>query len=221
MSLFDRLFKRTEPRPQAQVAARAGPKNNEPAVNVPVVPASHPAAEPVRVDQNELSVDAKSVSDIIRVEEIGDAEFYAGDLFRRRFRSDPPDYPKHYVAFYRQGRTRYLPVGYIHYSQFEDSYLCGGMVIDDRLYRRIPAPHRKLIKGAGGIAEIMLRETFARLSHAAAIWGYVGDKQAEEVDLRAGFRHTHHPYIMVVWNRDLAEAEKAARLERVIALGHF
>jgi hypothetical protein len=178
-------------------------------------------AAPARTEPDEPPIEAKSIADIVRVEETSDAEFYAGDLFRRRFGGDPPNYPKHYIAFYRHGRTRYLPVGYIHYTTFEDTYLCGGMVIDDRLYRRVPAAHRKLIKDAGGIAEIMLRETFARLSDAPAIWGYVGNKQAEEVDVRVGFRHTHHPHVMVVWNRDLSEAEKDARLERVIALGRF
>lgn len=169
----------------------------------------------------EAAVNATTIRDIVRVEETRDAEFYAGDLFRRRFRSDPPDFPRHYVAFYRHGRTSYLPLGYVHHSAFEDSYLCGGMVIDDRLYRRISAPHRRLIKEAGGIAQFMLTETFALLAHAPAIWGYVGDKQAREVDLRAGFQPTDHPYLMVVWNHDIPEEQKAARMARVLALGPF
>ena len=203
MSLLQRLFGRAAlPRPAL---------NGAPPLNTGARPA----------EQDEPPIDATSVRDILRVEEVSDAEFYAGDLFRRRFRGPPPDYPRHYVAFYRQGRTRYLPVGYIHYTRFEDTWLCGGMVIDDRLYRRIPATHRKLIKAGGGIAEMMLRDTFARLADAPAIWGYVGDKQAEEVDKRAGFVHTHHAHVMVVWNRELPEADKAARLERVIGLGPF
>jgi len=203
MSLLKRLFGTASPAPQAKQPAAPRP--------APAPPA----------DADEPPIEAKSIDDIVHVDEVGDAEFYAGDLFRRRFRSDPPGYPRHYVAFYREGRTRYRPAGYIHYSAFEDTFLCGGMVIDDRVYRRIPAAHRAIIKSAGGIAELMLRETFARLSAAPAIWGYVGDKQAEEVDVRAGFRHTHHPHVMVVWNRELPEAEKAARIERVIALGPF
>jgi hypothetical protein len=166
-------------------------------------------------------LEASSAADILRVDEVADAEFYAGDLFRRRFGHEPPSFPRHYVAFYRASRSSYWPVGYVHYTEFEDMMLCGGMVIDDRLYRRLPAAHRSLLKQAGGIAETMLRETFARLRSAPAIWGYVGDKQAEAVDLRAGFRHTHHPHVMVVWNHELPEAEKSARIERVIALGPF
>ncbi|HVE50310.1 MAG TPA: hypothetical protein VNG69_11915 [Casimicrobiaceae bacterium] len=208
MSLLQRLFGRTN----AAVTRDPAP------APAPASPAAPPRAPTTSDDP---PIDAKHIDDIIRVEEVSDAEFYAGDLFRRRFRGNPPDFPKHYVAFYRQGRTQYLPVGYIHYSAFEDTWLCGGMVIDDRLYRRIPDPHRKLIKDAGGIAEIMLRTTFARLADAPAIWGYVGDKQAEEVDVRAGFRHTHHEHVMVVWNRELPDDEKAARLARVIALGPF
>ena len=207
MSILQRLFSRA--------AESTSPQ--------PVSPTASPAdaSTKSRTEPDEAPIDATSIHDVVRVEEVGDSEFYAGELFRRRFRGNPPDYPKHYVAFYRQGRTTYRPVGYIHYSGFEDSWLCGGMVMDDRLYRRIPAPHRMLIKDAGGIAEIMLRDTFARLADAMAIWGYVGDKQAEEVDLRAGFRHTSHPHVMVVWNRELPEEEKAARIARVIALGPF
>jgi len=205
MSILQRLFGR----PPDSPAPAPSPSTSASPAKVP------------RADTDEPPVDATSVRDVLRVEEVGDAEFFAGDLFRRRFRADPPDFPRHYVAFYRNGRTRYLPVGYIHYTRFEDTWLCGGMVIDDRLYRRVAAPHRRLIKDAGGIAELMLRETFARLADAPAIWGYVGDKQAEEVDVRVGFRHTHHPHVMVVWNRELADDEKAARIERVIALGPF
>jgi hypothetical protein len=212
MSILKRLFGRSD----ATAATLAAASNS------PGTPALRAVATvQARTEPDEPAIEAKSLPDIVRVEETSDAEFYAGDLFRRRFRANPPDFPRHYVAFYRQGRTRYLPVGYIHYTAFEDTYLCGGMVIDDRRYRRIPAPHRKLIKTAGGIAEIMLRETFARLAAAPAIWGYVGDKQAEEVDVRVGFRRTRHPHVMVVWNRDLPEAERAARLDRVIALGPF
>lgn len=93
--------------------------------------------------------------------------------------------------------------------------------MDDRAYRRLPAAHRAAIKSAGGIAEIMLRETFARLRDAPAIWGYVGDKLAEVVDLRGGFVHTGVKHVMVVWNRDMDADEKASRLAKVVALGPF
>lgn len=211
MSLFQRLFNR--PRD-------AVPKTETPHGSLASA-TSAPVAAPVQASPLGPTIDARTLADIVRVEETSEAAFYAGDLFRRRFGGEPPDYPKHYVAFYRQASGAFLSIGYIHYTAFEDTYLCGGMVIDDRMYRKIPGQHRKLIRDAGGIAEIMLRETFARLAEAPAIWGYVGDKQAEEVDARVGFVHTGHPRIMVVWNRPLPDDEKAARLARVAALGPF
>jgi len=164
---------------------------------------------------------AMSADSILRVEEVTDAEFYIGDLFRRRFGADPPTYPRHFVGFYRPSLNIYHAVGYVHYSPFEDSFLCGGLVIDDRLYRKMPSEHRRHIKGAGGIAESMLRATFARLTDAPAIWGYVGNKQSDVVTQRAGFVHTDHRYVMVVWNRDMPEVERKERLDRVIAIGPF
>ena len=162
-----------------------------------------------------------SAQDILCVQEVADAEFFAGELFRRKFHAPPPDFPIHFVSFYRAAPSELRVIGYVHYSEFEDSYLCGGLVIDDRLYRRMPGAQREAIRSGGGIAEHLLKVTFARLGHAAAIWGYVGDTRAERVDLRAGFRRTEHPYIMVCWMRDLSEAEKRARMSRVVALGPF
>lgn len=196
MALFDRFRRRAAARPHALPPDREPRSGNE-------------------------AIDATSVRDIVRIEQTSDAEFFVGDLFRRRFRNDPPVDPLHFVAFYRRTRSDYLPVGYVHYVELEGSYLCGGLVIDDRCYRRMPEPHRKLIRDSGGIAELLLRESLAKLTHAPAIFGYVGDKQAKAVDLRAGFQRTEHPYVMVVWNRALPEAEKAAWLAKVIAVGPF
>jgi hypothetical protein len=180
-----------------------------------------PADAATRGASEPAVVPAQNIDDIIRIEEVADAEFFVGDLFRRRFHCNPPNYPRSFVAFYQPVRGRLEPVGFVHYLVHEDSYLCGGLVIDERRYRQMPADHRKAIKDAGGISETLLRVTFARLSDAPAIWGYVGDPLAEKVDLRAGFRHTGHPHIMVYWNKDLPNEEKERRLAKVVALGPF
>ena len=179
------------------------------------------STESSRATEPSTYIVASSIDDIIRVEEVSDAEFFIGDLFRRRFHGDPPNYPRHFVAFYQPVRSRLEAVGFVHYLAHEDSYLCGGLVIDERRYRQMPTEHRKIIKAAGGIAEKMLRVTFARLADAPAIWGYVGDALAEKVDLRAGFRHTTHQHIMVCWNKALSAEEKEQRLAKVAALGPF
>ena len=179
------------------------------------------AAESSRATEPPNYVIASSIDDIIRVEEVSDAEFFVGDLFRRRFHGDPPNYPRHFVAFYQPVRSRLEAVGFVHYLAHEDSYLCGGLVIDERRYRQMPSEHRKVIKAAGGVSEKLLRVTFARLADAPAIWGYVGDPRSEKVCLRAGFRHTAHRHVLVCWNKDLSTEEKESRLASVVALGPF
>ena len=162
-----------------------------------------------------------SPQDILCVKEVTDAEGLVGELFRRKFHSAPPDFPLHYVSFYRAAATDIQAIGYVHYSEFEDSYLCGGLAIDDRRYRRMSAPNRQAIRTRGGVAEHLLKITVARLSHAVAIWGYVGDVRSKRVANRVGFHRTEHPYVMVRWMKDLPDSEKAARLSRVVSLGPF
>ncbi len=191
-------------------------------------PAPDPRAEATRRGADSPQTDAPAAAsplvaahDLLCVQEVSVADFFVGELFQRKFHAPPPDFPLHYVCFYRAAASDIHVIGYVHYSQFEDSYLCGGLVIDDRLYRQMPAPHREAIRRDGGIAEHLLRESFARLAHAAAIWGYVGDTRAERVDTRVGFRRTEHPYVMVCWMRELSDADKRARMSRVVALGPF
>ncbi|MGE5089061.1 MAG: hypothetical protein ACM3QY_08025 [Candidatus Levyibacteriota bacterium] len=152
--------------------------------------------------------------------EIGDPEALAGDLFRRCFRHDPPRVPRNYVARVVQDGEQHT-IGYVHMHPLDDMFLCGGMCMDDRVFRRLPAARRAALKAAGGVAEQMLRHGFAELSHAQAIFGYVGDRRAERVDLRAGFVHTGVRYLIVHWPRPLPEAEKAARVQRVADIGPF
>ena len=161
------------------------------------------------------------IDELLQVNEVERAEPYVSDLFRRRFGADPPHFPKHFVGFYRPSRSGLFPVGYVHYTSFDDAWLCGGLVIDDRLYRQMPAAHRSVIREAGGIAEILFRVSLARLGDSAAIWGHVGDLRSERVVQRVGFRRTTDRYVMVRWNKDLTADEKAKRLWRVQAIGPF
>ena len=185
-------------------------------------PAAVPDACDLRAGSDGSAAPDVDSHSIVRVEEVKDARFFVNDLFRRLCNGDDaPDFPRHFVAFYTARPPDFVVLGYIHYTAFEDSWLGGGMVIDNRAYRRLPPHHRAAIKRAGGISEIMLRYTFDLLSDAPAIWGYVGDKRAATVDARAGAEHAGAHNVMVVWNRDLPEADKAARLARVVALGPF
>jgi hypothetical protein len=162
----------------------------------------------------------QSLAGWFSVTEIEDVETHAGALFRRAFRAEPPKTPRHYVARVDlDGRQR--TIGYVHHERVEDVYLCGGMCMDERTFRRLTAARRAALRDAGGVAEQMLRHTFAELAEAKAIFGYVGDKRAERVDLRAGFEHTGLPYLIVHWPRRLPRRERQALIERVARIGPF
>ena len=149
------------------------------------------------------------------VREIPSAEI-AADLFRRKFAQDIPDFPKHFVAMAGD-----LCAGYVHYTPWQGDYLCGGLCIDDRVYRALGSEARAWIRERGGIAEIMMRGAHESLRDAAAIWGYIGDKQAEAVDRRVGFVPVAEPYLFAIWQKPLSDEAKAARIAEAVKLGPF
>jgi hypothetical protein len=152
--------------------------------------------------------------------EVEDAEAHAGELFRYCFGSPPPDFPRHFIARYHSGQ-REGTLGYVHFTTFDNTYLGGGMCMDDRLYRRLPKEQRAALKAAGGIAEQLLRHCLAELAPAQAIFGFVGDSRAERVDLRVGFQHTGIPHLIVHWPRPLPAADMQELIRKAAAVGPF
>ena len=162
-----------------------------------------------------------SIDNLIRVEQVAESEFYVGDLFRRSFGGDPPDYPRHFVAFYKAARNAYVAIGYIHFTIIDDLCLCGGMVADGHAVRRMPAMHQTMVRNGGGIAAKLFRDTFDRFATMPAIWAHVGDITVRDIFKDAGFAPTEDPYVMAKWNSTFAATEQAAYVARVRALGPF
>ncbi len=152
---------------------------------------------------------------VVEVREVSDAAI-AADLFRRKFGQEIPKFPKHFVAMIGDQCA-----GYVHYTPWQGDYLGGGLCIDDRIYRSLDSTARAWIRDRGGIAEIMMRGAHEYLSDAGAIWGYVGDKQAEAVDRRLGFTQVAEPCLFVFWQRALSEEQKQHRIAEAIKVGPF
>lgn len=168
--------------------------------------------------------EACAVETCFFIVEVDEAEPFVGDLFRRRFNTSYfPEEPRHFVALATMPDKTKLTLGYVHYAMWRGCALCGGLVIDERHFRRLPTPLRRELHDRGGIAELLLRETFKRLPpDIAAIWGYVGDRQSEKVCLRVGFKRTQSKYLMVIWkNPDLSENEKEKWIKRATEIGPF
>jgi len=183
------------------------------------------AVDPVEAGCVENSSgEESSPAESLLVTEVSDAEPIVGDLFRRRFFTDSfPDTPCHYIAFIRYQDGTLRPVGYVHYTLKEQVALCGGLVIDNRQFRRLPRQFRLALHESGGIAEALLRESFWRLpENITTIWGHVGDLQSEKVCLRVGFERTREKYLLVVWRRDnLPDDERERLIDHVAAMTPF
>lgn len=174
------------------------------------------SAEALAVEQARAAMrDRPSLDETIRVLEIDDPAV-AAHLFRRKFGQEIPQFPRHFVAM--AGKEC---AGYVHYSAWQGDYLCGGLCIDDRVYRSLSPLQRAWLRERGGIAEMMMRHAHAALSDGAAIWGYIGDKQAEAVDRRVGFEKVAEPYLFVIWVKPISEDGKKRRIAAAEKLGAF
>lgn len=161
------------------------------------------------------------IGQILRVIETAEAEQYVGELFRRKFNGDPPNYPRHFVALYSSDNISWQAVGYVNFWQRESAFMGGGLVIEDRAYRAMPKSHRALIKAMGGIAEIVLGAGLKMLPENDVVWGYVSDTQAKRVDMRVGFEHTHLDKIIAYWNKPFRDEEKHRLTEEIATAGPF
>jgi hypothetical protein len=164
---------------------------------------------------------ADPIDQLVRVDEVAEAEFYAGDLFRRQFGGDPPDYPKHYVAWYRAGRNAYVVLGFLHCMVDGDLCLCGGLVEDERAIGRLPAPHQHALRASGGVAARLFDGAFARLASMPAFWAYVGDPGLRAIFRAARFEALDVAHLMVRWNTPLTQPAKDELIRRVAARGAF
>lgn len=156
------------------------------------------------------------------ITEIDDGEFFAGDLFRRKFSSPPPPVGHHIVAMFKDNNNAMRVAGYAHFRSFEDVVLVGGVCTDGRVMRQMPEEKSCLIAAAGGIYFNILRHAFDRFAKECdAYFGYCGDARAEVVNLDAGFRKTGHQHLLVNFHKQLDEATREALIAKVARMGPF
>lgn len=158
----------------------------------------------------------------LRTEELDDARAAAGELFRRSFGHDIPDYPRHFVLFHSPpGAPQRHAVAYVHQMAYREVYLTGGMCVDERVYRRFPRWLFSQVREEGGLATIVTRDSMGMLGESPAAFGHVGEPRARAADLRTGFVDTGLPHLMVYWRKELPEAEKRRLIALAEAHGPF
>ena len=158
----------------------------------------------------------------IRLSEVDDGEFFAGDLFRRKFGEPPPPHGHHLVALHRDPAGLLRTLAYVHFFEFGDIILVGGGCTDGNAIRALPEPTRERIRRADGLLLHLLRYGFSRYAERCeAYFGHCGDARAEAVDLKAGFIHSGHPQLLVHWHKPLHPVIQRALLAKAVAVGAF
>jgi hypothetical protein len=145
----------------------------------------------------------------------------ASALFARVFRSPPPDFPRHFILEWREGTIR-TTMGYVHYTAFEPGvFLCGGLCIDTRIYRRLPPRTRARIAAKGSLSRWLLERSIGALGTGTrAVFAFTGDERSRRDILAIGFVPARTRFLFVQWRRE-GESTRLELVKRVTALGPF
>ena len=158
----------------------------------------------------------------IVVTEVERGERFARPIFARKLGGTPPDFGHHLLAFHARGDGSYLPVAYLHLWTQGTIGLVGGGCTDGHVIRAMDEEERDRIAQAGGLLYQMLGFCFARFEAGLeAYFGHCGDARAKAVDLRAGFRETRIPHLLIRPNRELTPERYEALLAQAHAIGRF
>ena len=158
----------------------------------------------------------------IEIRDVVDGAQRARELFRHRYRQDPPEPPHHVIAFHRSPAGVETPVCYVHFAPFGAVLLGGGACVDDREMRRMDVSTRMQLRHRGGLYRMTLDWALRYFApEYSAIFGYCGDKLAERIDLAAGFERTAHTHLLVRWTREIGAEQRAQLIAQAHAVGPF
>jgi hypothetical protein len=158
----------------------------------------------------------------VLIAEVERGDRFVRPLFARKLGGTPPEFGHHLVAFHARGDGGYAVAAYLHlWKQGTLGYVGGGCT-DGDVIRSMSPQERAQVADAGGLLLQMLGFCFAKFEpELEAFFGHCGDDRAKEVDLRAGFRETRVPYLLVRPNRVLTPERAEELLLQAQAVGAF
>jgi len=159
--------------------------------------------------------------DCFRVCEVSDGHFFASEIFKVKLDGELPDYGRHVVALYKHG-LQLVPLGYLNILRHDSVALVGGGCVYGKAFAHVQTEHSEAIRANGGVLYCMLKYVFTMMADDyQAFFGYCGDKRAEEVDLKAGFKPTKYPYLLANFHTHMVNQDKDKLIEKIYALGGF
>lgn len=157
---------------------------------------------------------------IVGVARVADPQAAAA-LFRRKFGHPLPDFPAHYIATYR-GIDTAEAIGYVHMTTLDEVRLCGGLCVDEGVYRRMSPAQLANVRSVGGIARMMVAIATADRGAALASFGYMGNRQSQMIAEEVGYECALAPHIFAYWHVvSMARETRSTLLEKVRCLGAF
>jgi hypothetical protein len=152
-----------------------------------------------------------------------DSPAIAAQLFRRKFRgAEPPNRGRHFACFAAIDAGSVGVLTYIHFQPVGDTCLGGGACTDDALLRSVPAATRSALRSAGGPYFALLSYALDRMSSDfLAFFGHTSDERATQIDVRAGFRQTSVPHLLIRPAVPLDETLERALIAKVATFGEF
>lgn len=137
-------------------------------------------------------------------------------LFRKSFAGEPPSYPRHFAAFYRN-----LVAGYVHFTAWQPGiYLIGGLCVEAALYRRMTAAERRALAGEGSLSRSLSKRSIAALGPKRAVFAFTGDVRSRRDSRALGFEPTNTTHLYVQWHDEPA-GSRADVVRAVSGLGPF
>lgn len=156
------------------------------------------------------------------VAEVERGDRFVRPLFERKFGSPPPEFGHHLVAFHARPDRTFAPAAYLHLWTQGRIGLVGGGCTDGGVIRAMSEAQRVAIDASGGLLLQMLGFCFSKFEAGLdAYFGHCGNDRAKEVDLRAGFKETRVPFLLVRPNRPLDAPYAEELLRQAQAIGRF
>ena len=156
----------------------------------------------------------------VMLEELGAPDVSTVALFRRRFGSIPPDFPRHFVARRADGADA-RACAYVHFTAVDPGmYLCGGLCVDTAVYRELSADQRSVLATHGSLSRWLLSASIAALGKKGSVFAYTGDVRSARDILALGFQRASGRFLFVRWFEEAVES-RAERIRQATALGPF
>jgi len=162
------------------------------------------------------------IDDFIIITEVDRGPAFADAIFLRKYRAKTPDFRHHVVAFWKRGDGSFVPVSYVHFTDWNDIMAIGGACTDGEILRTMSAAERAAIDEAGGINRAVTRYSLDRFGpRCDAVFGNCGDERSWGILSALGFERVREPHLIARWSRPLDAARRHELIEKAAAFAPF